>query len=142
MHRQSGLFHWSLMTWVLVAFFVAVVGFGAMQLSTEVHAIEGDVVQQALQQGKPTIAEFGSDTCATCQQMAKVLQQLNQDYGKQLAIAHVNIVKQPEYTAKYRIMLMPTQVFYDADGNETGRHMGALTQQEILDALGIKAGDS
>ncbi|MBU0653584.1 MAG: hypothetical protein KJ914_00460 [Gammaproteobacteria bacterium] len=64
MHRQGGLFHWPLMTWVLVAFFMAVVGFGAMQLSTEVQAIEDDVVQQALQQGKPTIAEFGSDTCA------------------------------------------------------------------------------
>ena len=142
MHRQGGLFHWPRMTWVLVAFFVAVVGFGAMQLSTEVHAIEGDIVQQVLQQGKPTIAEFGSDTCATCQQMAKVLQQLEQDYGTQLAIAHVHIVKQPEYTTNYRIMLMPTQVFYDANGTETGRHMGALTQQEILDALGIKAGTS
>lgn len=142
MNRQGGLFHWPLMTWVLVAFFVAVVGFGAMQLSTEVHAIEGDIVQQALQQGKPTIVEFGSDTCATCQHMATVLQQLEQDYNGQLAIAHVNIVKQPEYATKYRIMLMPTQVFFDANGKETGRHMGALTQQEILDALGIKPGKS
>jgi thioredoxin 1 len=142
MPRQGGLFHWPLMAWVLVAFLVVIVGFGAVQLSSEVQAIEGDVVQQALQQGKPTIAEFGSDTCATCQQMATVLQQLEQGYGGQLAIAHVNIVKQPEYTTKYRIMLMPTQVFFDANGNETGRHMGALTQQEILDALSIKAGKS
>lgn len=142
MKRQGGLFHWPLMTWVLVAFFIGIVGFAAVQLSSEAHAIEGDVVQQALQQGKPTIAEFGSDTCFTCQQMAKVLQQLEQGYGEQLAIAHVNIVKQPEYTQQYRIMLMPTQVFFDANGKETGRHMGALTQQEILDALGIKAAGS
>lgn len=142
MVRQHRLFHWPLLTWALVAFILGLVGFAAVQLSSETHVINGNVVHQALQRGKPTIAEFGSDTCATCQQMTKVLQQLEQGYGKQLAIAHVNIVQQPEYAQHYRIMLMPTQVFFDANGKETGRHMGALTQQEILDALGIKAAGS
>lgn len=140
MTRQRGAFQLPLLTWIMLGLLLSMTAFAGVQLSKNVQAIDGDRVQQALQQGKPTIAEFGADTCRTCQEMAKVLQQLEQNYGEQLSVAHVNIVKEPDYASKYRIMLMPTQVFYDAKGQETGRHMGALTQQEILEALGIQAG--
>lgn len=140
MKQQTGKFQLPLMTWVMLLALVGILGFGAVQLSSEAQAVEGDVVAQALRQGKPTIAEFGSDSCRTCQDMSKVLHQLEQGYGKQLSVAHVNIVKEPDYATQYRIMLMPTQVFFDAKGQETGRHMGPLTQQEILDALGVPAG--
>ena len=142
MKRQSGTFRLPLLTWAMLALFGGMVVFAGMQLASNAQAIEGDKVAAALQRGKPTIAEFGSDTCHTCQEMAQVLQQLEQDYGEQLSVAHVNIVKEPEYTKTYRIMLMPTQVFFDAEGKETGRHMGALTEQEILQALGISGGKS
>lgn len=142
MKQQTGKFQLPFMTWVMLLALVGILGVAGMQLSSEAKAVEGDVVAQAIQQGKPTIAEFGSDSCHTCQEMSKVLNQLEQDYGKQLSVAHVNIVKEPDYAKQYRIMLMPTQVFFDAKGQETGRHMGAFTQQEILDALGVPAGKS
>ena len=130
------------MTWVLLVFLVGILGFGMVQMSREVHAIEGDVVQRALQRGKPTIAEFGSDTCATCRQMTVLLKQLAAKHSDKLSVAMINIYKEPDYTKRYRIILMPTQVFFDANGNEIGRHMGALTEQEILEALNIQVGGS
>ncbi|MDD5393206.1 MAG: thioredoxin family protein [Thiothrix sp.] len=142
MKWQSGKFQLPIMTWLMLLALVGILGLSTVQLSTKAHAIEGDMVAQALQQGKPTIAEFGSDSCRTCQEMSKVLNQLEQDYATQLSVAHVNIVKEPDYAKQYHIMLMPTQVFFDANGQETWRHMGPLTQQEILDALGIPAGKS
>ncbi|UJS26360.1 thioredoxin family protein [Thiothrix winogradskyi] len=138
MKQQAGAFQLPLITWLMVALFGGMVVFAAVKLSSsEVPTIENDLVVQALQRGKPTLAEFGSDTCATCKKMAVVLHQLEQDYGDRLTVAHVNIIKQPDYITKYRIALMPTQIFFDANGNETGRHMGALTPQEILDKLGV-----
>jgi len=32
-------------------------------------------------------------------------------------------------------MLIPTQVFFNADGKEVDRHMGALTKEEVLQKL-------
>ena len=34
---------------------------------------------------------------------------------------------------------MPTQVFFDAQGRETGRHMGKISGGEILARLGVSS---
>jgi thioredoxin 1 len=39
------------------------------------------------------------------------------------------------YLQRYRIQLMPTQVFFDAQGRETSRHMGKISAGEILARL-------
>jgi thioredoxin 1 len=138
MKQQVGTFQLPFITWVMLALFSGMVVFAAIKLSSsEPIVIADDAVVKALQRGKPTLAEFGSATCSTCKKMTEVLHQLEQDYGDQLTVAHINIIKQPDYISKYRIALMPTQIFYDANGKEIGRHMGALTPQEILNALGI-----
>jgi len=43
--------------------------------------------------------------------------------------------------SRYRIMIMPTQVFYDARGKEIKRHMGFMDKAEIIaefKAIGVK----
>jgi thioredoxin 1 len=70
--------------------------------------------------------------------MKQVLDQLQQRYADQVTVVHINIVKQPSYTKQYRIMLMPTQIVFDAQGRELTRHMGAWSETELLQALGIE----
>jgi thioredoxin 1 len=117
---------------------LAIIVFMGLQLSTPVAAIPQDAVLAALSQAKPTIAEFGSDSCSTCKHMKQVLDQLQQRYADQVTVVHINIVKQPSYTKQYRIMLMPTQIVFDAQGRELTRHMGAWSETELLQALGIE----
>lgn len=124
---------------VSVVIFMTILLFAGLQLSKPVEAIPHDEVFAALKQGKPTIAEFGSDSCITCRQMQQVLSRLQQDYADQISVVHINIVKQPNYAKYYRIMLMPTQIIFDAQGQEVARHMGAWSEAELLKALGIKA---
>jgi thioredoxin 1 len=125
--------------WLARLLLAATLGFASVQALAEAPEIKDDVVQTAIKSGKPTIAEFGADTCFTCKEMAKVLHQLEEDHGEKLAVAHVNIIKEEVYAEKYHIMLIPTQVFFDKAGQEIGRHMGPLTEQEILDSLGVDA---
>jgi thioredoxin 1 len=94
-----------------------------------------DAVQMTLSAGKPTIVEFGANNCVSCREMKPVLYALAQD--PRIAVADVDILKQREYISRYQIRLMPTQVFYDARGQETGRHMGKISGEEILARLGI-----
>jgi thioredoxin 1 len=94
-----------------------------------------DAVQLVLQAGKPTIVEFGANNCVSCREMKPVLHALAQD--SRIAVADVDILKERDYIRKYQIRLMPTQVFYNAQGVETGRHMGKISAEDILAQLGL-----
>ncbi|GAB4216231.1 MAG: hypothetical protein Fur007_15880 [Rhodoferax sp.] len=94
-----------------------------------------DAVQLVLRAGKPTIIEFGANNCVSCREMKPILHALAQD--PRIAVADVDILKEREYIGKYQIRLMPTQVFYNAQGQETGRHMGKISAGDILAKLGL-----
>ena len=98
-----------------------------------------DAVQRALRVGKPTVAEFGSTVCVGCREMKLVLAALRRDFSEQLTVVDVDLLAQKAegYQQRYRILVMPTQVFYDTEGRETGRHMGTITTEEILRRLGV-----
>jgi thioredoxin 1 len=105
--------------------------------TTTAAAPAEDAVQQALCAGKPTVAEFGANSCASCREMKPVLELLRRQHGDRISVVDVDIIKQKEagYIQRYRIQLMPTQVFFDAKGRETGRHMGKISAEEILARL-------
>jgi len=94
-----------------------------------------DAVQKTLKAGKPTIVEFGANNCVSCREMKLVLHALAQD--PRIAVADVDILKERDYISRYQIRLMPTQIFYDENGIETGRHMGKISGEEILARLGF-----
>jgi thioredoxin 1 len=100
-----------------------------------VHA--ADAVQMALRAGKPTVVEFGANACASCREMKPVLEAVRRDHGERFAVVEVDLVKQKEaaYIQRYRIQLMPTQVFFDAMGRETHRNMGTMTAAAMLARL-------
>ena len=70
--------------------------------------------------------------------MKPILQALAQD--PRIAVADVDILKERAYISKYQIRLMPTQVFYNAQGVKTGRHMGKISAEDILAQLGLAQG--
>lgn len=103
------------------------------------QADPADKVQTALSAGKPTVAEFGANACVQCREMKIVLDALRQTHGERIAIVNVDLIahKEADYIRRYGIQLMPTQVFFDAQGRETSRHMGKLSGEEILARLQV-----
>ena len=98
-----------------------------------------DEVQETLRLGKPTVVEFGANACATCRDMKPVLEALRHEHGARISVLDIDIAKSRDYIARYRIQLMPTQVFFDAQGREIGRNMGKISAGEILAQLGVLA---
>ena len=101
------------------------------------NAASADAVTRVLAPGKPTIIEFGANSCVSCREMKPVLHALAQD--TRIAVADVDIIKERDYIGRYQIRLMPTQVFYDTKGQEIGRHMGKISGDEIMQRLGVPA---
>ena len=101
------------------------------------YVAEADEVQQALRLGKPAVVEFGGNTCASCREMQPVLDTLRREHGERISVLNVDILKTRGYILRYKIQLMPTQVFFDAQGREIGRNMGKVSAGEILARLGV-----
>jgi len=95
------------------------------------------LVQNATGSGIPTIVEFGSTSCTSCQEMKIILDHVTRLTQGRAHVINIDITKDWDAAQAYGIQLMPTQVFFGPDGREIGRHMGKLAEAEVIDRLGL-----
>jgi len=85
--------------------------------------------------GRPAVLEFGAKTCLPCIQMQKVFAELTASHGDQVDFRLIYADEQRHLFPRFRITLIPTQIFVDAQGREVERHIGPLTREEMLAKL-------
>lgn len=90
----------------------------------------------ALASGKPTLAEFGRGTCIPCKQMKPILEELAAEYGETINVVIVEIQNHMDLTRSYKIVAIPTQIFFDATGKEIDRHIGFYARDKIVAKFG------
>lgn len=85
--------------------------------------------------GTPKLVDLGSDRCIPCKEMAPILDELKNDYAGVLDVEFIDVWKpeNQEAATKYGIEKIPTQIFFDAKGNELWRHVGVISKKDILD---------
>lgn len=89
-------------------------------------------LKEALSNGKPTLAEFGSSTCIPCKEMKPILEKLAVEYKGKLNVVIVEVYEQMQLTMQYGIMAIPTQIVFDSNGKEVTRHTGLWPREEII----------
>lgn len=80
----------------------------------------------------PKLVDLGAGMCIPCRQMAPILEQLRNDFTGQFEVIFIDVWKTPEAGKPYRIRVIPTQIFYDANGKELFRHEGFFSREQIL----------
>jgi len=98
-------------------------------------------IRAALASGRPTLVDFGARSCIPCKKMAPILEQLEKDYQGRANVIFVDVWQDRSIGGRYRVQMIPTQIFYDANGSEAGRHIGFMDRQPIIDTftkLGVK----
>lgn len=80
----------------------------------------------------PRLVDLGRETCIPCKMMMPVLAELRKEYAGRLNVEFVNTEENPDEAVKYGIKLIPTQIFFDADGKELFRHEGFFAKDDIL----------
>jgi len=91
--------------------------------------------QSAAPQKRPALYEFGAKTCIPCIQMKQVMAELKNSHGDKVEFRMVYADEEKDLFRQYSIMLIPTQVFLNAEGKEVDRHIGPLTKEQVLDKL-------
>ncbi len=91
--------------------------------------------------GKVTMVDIGAKKCMPCKMMAPIIEELEKEYKDRAAIIFVDVWENPAAGKQYRIRLIPTQIFYTAEGKEVLRHEGFMDKAAIvaeLEKLGVK----
>ncbi len=91
-----------------------------------------DVAQKAR---LPRLIELGADKCIPCKMMAPILEELKSEYAGKLEVVFIDVWKAPEKGREYGIRVIPTQIFYDANGEEFLRHVGFFPKKDILETF-------
>ena len=84
---------------------------------------------------KITFLELGSLTCIPCKQMEKVLESVREKYGDQIEVIFHDVKKNKKIIKKYKVKMIPTQVFLDENGKEIHRHVGFYPEEKIDEFL-------
>ncbi|GAB4305266.1 MAG: hypothetical protein Kow0097_03410 [Candidatus Bipolaricaulota bacterium] len=92
------------------------------------------VPEEALAPAKPLpkLLDLGADKCIPCKQMAPILDELRVEYAGVFEVVFIDVWKNSSEADKYRIRIIPTQIFYDASGKELFRHTGFYSKEQIL----------
>jgi thioredoxin 1 len=80
----------------------------------------------------PRLVDLGAGKCIPCKAMAPILDQLRTDYAGRVEVTFIDVWQAPDQATPYRIHMIPTQIFYGADGRELARHEGFMSREEIL----------
>jgi FKBP-type peptidyl-prolyl cis-trans isomerase 2 len=115
-----------------LTFDIELVDIGESQSSPTGLDLASIPLEQALSNGRPTLAEFGSSTCVPCKQMKPILKELAVDYQDKLNVVIVEVYEQRALTQQYGIMAIPTQIVFDSNGQEITRHVGFWAKEEII----------
>ncbi len=80
----------------------------------------------------PKLVDLGADKCIPCKAMAPILEELKKEYAGKMDVQFIDVWKFPDAAKPYKIKLIPTQIFFDANGKEQFRHTGFFGKEDIL----------
>jgi thioredoxin 1 len=91
--------------------------------------------------GMVTLVDVGAGACIPCKMMTPILEKLEKVYRGRAAIVFIDVWKNPDEAEPFNLKVIPTQIFYDKNGKEVYRHMGFMSENDIvavLTKLGVK----
>lgn len=85
--------------------------------------------------GKPLLVDFGANSCPPCRQLRPILKDVRNEYSGKAEVLVIDVYKHQALAMEYKIMVIPTLVFFDSKGKEAFRHMGVMDKEKIVAKL-------
>jgi len=85
--------------------------------------------------GMVTMVDLGADSCIPCKMMAPIIEKLEKTYRGKAAIVFIDVWKDKDQAKRFGIRAIPTQIFFDKEGNEVYRHTGFMGEADIVGLL-------
>jgi len=92
-------------------------------------------VEAAVSAKQFSLYEFGAGKCVQCKNMKPIIEELQKELKGKVEVKFFDVQADAEITEKFKVMLIPCQVFLDGEGKEVFRHEGFFSKEEILAKL-------
>jgi thioredoxin 1 len=82
--------------------------------------------------GKVTMIDLGAKKCIPCKMMAPIIAKLEAAYKGSADIVFIDVWKNKQPAKRFKIKAIPTQIFFNEQGEEVYRHVGFLDEKSIV----------
>ena len=90
------------------------------------------VAEAPAQKPLPRLLDLGAGKCIPCKMMVPILDELKTTCAGKLDVVFIDVWENQQAGEQYGIRVIPTQIFYAADGKELFRHEGFFAKEDIL----------
>ena len=80
----------------------------------------------------PRLVDLGASRCIPCKMMVPILDGLKKEYEGRMQVDFIDVWQNPDAGKQYAVKMIPTQIFFDAKGQEIYRHEGFFAKEDIL----------
>lgn len=88
--------------------------------------------KEVIESGKAIVIDFWATWCGPCMRLAPVIDELAKDYADKVVIGKYNVDENTELGTEYRIMSIPTLLFFkNGEMVKDLRMAGAQSKDEI-----------
>lgn len=87
----------------------------------------------------PSVTMLSTKTCPACEQMARVLADIDAQYSGKLTTTHIYLEDNMDIAEKYQVRYVPTLLFRDASGKIVAQEIGYKSLEGVI-AVFRKAG--
>lgn len=91
-------------------------------------------VHEIIASGKPVVIDFWATWCGPCVRMAPIVEELAEEYKDTVVIGKYNIEEENDLAMKYRIMSIPTILFFKNGEQISSLRMAGAQQKDALKA--------
>lgn len=82
--------------------------------------------------GMVTMLDLGATECIPCKLMLPIMRKMEKKYEGKAAVVFIDVWKDRSAAAKFKIRVIPTQIFFNREGVEVFRHEGFLGEAAIV----------
>ena len=79
-----------------------------------------------------TMIDLGAKKCVPCKMIAPILDKLEKVYKEKAVISFIDVWQHREQAKRFKVRAIPTQIFFNKDGKEVYRHVGFLSEKDIV----------
>ncbi len=94
--------------------------------------------------GTVTMIDLGAKKCIPCKMMAPIMVKMEKAYEGKADIVFIDVWENKQPAQRFKVRAIPTQIFFNAQGEEVYRHVGFLDEKSIIDQMtkmGVAAPD-
>lgn len=90
-------------------------------------------VNEYIESGKPVVIDFWATWCGPCKAIGPYIEELAKEYEGKVLIGKYNVDEENDLAIKYRVMSIPTLLFFK-DGKKTDLRMAGSQSKKDIEA--------